>query len=69
MNLVNIYKQNKPSKILISLIWMKNLTIITPITKKKFDLYLVKYDYKIVFHGKFYPHNKSELEINQLKLH
>ena len=39
---------------------MDFLKVIPPITIK-FDLYLVKYDFKVVFDGQFYPHIRSDL--------
>ena len=39
------------------------------IHNKKFDLYQVKYDDKLVFDNEFYPHNKSEFQYNTTIFH
>ena len=68
MNLKNVYEQNTPLKILISLIKRKNITSDSLITKK-FETYLVKYDLKNNFDGKFTPPVKFELQNNLTFFH
>ena len=48
---------------------MKYLTNILLTTIKKFDLYLVKSDFKLVFNKDFTRHFQSELENNQTEFH
>ena len=55
-------QQNRPLKILICLTQKKQLTNISLFILRKFDLYLVKFDFKLVFDKEIYPHNNSELQ-------
>ena len=64
MELKNVYEKNTLSRIPISSTEIKILNEYMTQNKKKFDSYLVNYDYIIIFSEEFHPHKKSNLQNN-----
>ena len=69
MNLISVYEQNILPKNIIFLNTDEIFNVIITNQKSKFDLRLVKYDFKLVFDKELYPTSQSKIQYNSTSFH